>query len=611
MNRHPLLAPAAPAALAALLAAALPAQEDPPPWWGIQDNDTVSLGWNFDNQAAPLLPTVQIAPAWFTAATFTNSPNVTWLPNLAGHQGVLGFTGPGTATISLLVDNDPRPFWNKVFWFQFDEHESSSGKVSAAIRQDLTRYKRANITEKTVALGNNWYRTTIDALLIPQPIDEDIDFTLTDNAVATAAIDNLFVNSKCIKPWRDETGDALGQPEGTVNVDLLAATANPDCLGVAATENQLGVRRFWVSGRSTGAATPHLLYQISGAGQLQATFAQPLSPVTSQSGMSDLTVVVDPAGTFIYGLALQAAAASPPLLLAFDEQTGAFDPARTITLSALPPGTLPVGLTYFPHGGRGSGTFVVTDPAAGLAHEIARNGQLLRSFPTGAPGVTGAGYDAATGMFYWFGTGGSQDPRNIQVVGTEFSAYDDQPTGVHFYGNLAVAPGPGGSPGGVAQGMEVVRLRNGNMRLVCVARGARPVLYELRGPFRYGHSLLGRIGVSGGPSYRGNTGFRITLDGVPNATFATLYLGFSNQSHLGTPLPFYLSGLGMPESAVSVALDIHVVSRPVVNGSAFHGISLPGSPIWSYQPTFWQWVLFDPTAPNGFTLSQAGKTVLY
>ncbi len=67
----------------------------------------------------------------------------------------------------------------------------------------------------------------------------------------------------------------------------------------------------------------------------------------------------------------------------------------------------------------------------------------------------------------------------------------------------------------------------------------------------------------------------------------------------------------MLETVVNQSLDLPVISLPVVNGSAGHTIPLPTGVIWAYAPTFWQWAVFDPTAPFGLTLSQAGKTVLY
>ena len=45
-----------------------PPPEDGPPWWGVQDNDTVSLFWNFDNGGGalpPPTPDFEVAAPWY------------------------------------------------------------------------------------------------------------------------------------------------------------------------------------------------------------------------------------------------------------------------------------------------------------------------------------------------------------------------------------------------------------------------------------------------------------------------------------------------------------------------------------------------------------------
>lgn len=117
--------------------------------------------------------------------------------------------------------------------------------------------------------------------------------------------------------------------------------------------------------------------------------------------------------------------------------------------------------------------------------------------------------------------------------------------------------------------------------------------------------------MQGGPPYRGNSQWGVSLSGVPEATFAMLYLGFSNTSYNGTPLPFRLGAVGLPETVLSIALDFGSTFRPVLGGRAVQPVPIPNLAAFSYVPTFYQWVILDPTAPGGFTLSQAGKTVLY
>ena len=84
--------------------------EDPPPWWGVQDNVTVSLSWTFDtafpNGQPDPVPSFAVTPAWYNnPSPWTASNNVTWIANLGGQQGVCGLIGNGTATLDLFVDN--------------------------------------------------------------------------------------------------------------------------------------------------------------------------------------------------------------------------------------------------------------------------------------------------------------------------------------------------------------------------------------------------------------------------------------------------------------------------------------------------------------------------
>jgi len=170
---------------AALWSGGLGAQtpENPPPWWRVQDNVTVSLYWNFNapfaNGTFPP-PTLVVAPPWYNPAVTQGvaTTNLGYVASLGGFSGVFGVTNAGgtvSADLDLTVDNDPYPDWIKLFWFQYDEFEGATGSIRAVIEQSLS-YKRAIISEKSVALGGGWNRVTIEAQLIPQPDDEGIDF---------------------------------------------------------------------------------------------------------------------------------------------------------------------------------------------------------------------------------------------------------------------------------------------------------------------------------------------------------------------------------------------------------------------------------------------------
>lgn len=611
-------------ALAGPLAGPLVAQADGPPWWGVADNDTVSLYWSFDNAAAPFAPTAQVVPAWFTLPPnggFTVSSNVTWLPSLNGQTGVVGFQGAGTGTLSLLVDNDPRYDWIKIFFFQFDALATGSADLVGAIRQDLTKYDRAIVSESSVPLANGWVRTTVHAQLIPQPVDETIDFTLTGAALQSVAIDNLFVNSKCVKPPPDPGGDASGETDAAFGIDLNARTGNADCTAAAAHEDQNGVLQVFVAGVSAS-ALPHEVFVLDASGAVTATVPTNVTPQQSLRGITDLAVarLLGPGGVrlpTVFGVVDRRSplGGGDVLLLALDPTTQppTLAPARSISIpqAQFPAGAQsPFGLAFFPPGNGGNGTFWISEQG-GEVYEYSRQGALLRTLTPAAnntpQGIGGAAYDELTGRFYWFGSSPTPSPAGVlQVNGVEHSAYDFQPTGNVFYGDLRL---PGARPGGVARGCELLRRGNGDFRLFCVTRNAGVSrLSVLKGPFPFGWNLAGRIRMGSRP-FQGSP-FRVDLTGVPRATAAVLYAGFNNTQFQGQTLPFNLGPIGLDESNISVALHANGPVSLVQNGTASTVIPLPASGL-GYVPLFFQWVVFDTTVPNGLATSQAGKTVIY
>lgn len=618
---------------AILLARPSVAQQNPPPWWRVADEVTVSLAWDFDNSAAPGTPTLAVVPSWhsFAVTQMTTSSNVAWIGTLSGHTGVIGLVGTGaptSAAIELVVDNDPHIDWIKIFWFQFDAFEGTSGEVAARIEQDLVKYGRGSMQRRTESIGNNWERTTIQARLIPQPTDEKLSWALIENAVGTVAIDNLFVSSKCVKPG-DEKGRALGDVDGFA-IDLLAATGAADCRAAAVTEGPGPgfPRTYWVASRSTIVGALHQVFQLSQTGSLVAVTQLPATVGQAPEGPQDLAVEnaqVAPGvfQEFVYALVDRRPSGGQVELVAIDE-TGALAPARDLTLVGFPPIPSPpppmqFGLAFDPSGDLGAGTFWVSDPIGAAAYEFSRSGAttglVIETRPI-PPGIVGLGYDAAFGHFLGFG----QLPQPAfgfgvsQVNGYEWSGYDFQPTGVEFQGDLRI-PNLGGPPGGLAQGLEVYRRGHTDLRMVAVARlpaTNRSMLYEMAGPFRFGHSLFGECGMRGGPAFEGSPTFEVTLKGVPDAVVAVLYAGFDNDTYLGLPLPGPLAVLGMPESYVSISLDVTLGAfTPSAPGEFSHAIGLPPGGGLSYVPLFFQWLLLDPTVPGLLATSQAGKTVAY
>ena len=598
--------------------------ENAPPWWGVQDDVTVSIFWDFSGPA-PFTPQVVAAPVWYNPAITQAVPNgpLVILPNLNGRTDVLALVGngqPRSAALNITVDNDPHYNWVKVFWFQFDELEGASGSIVESLEKDLAKYKRSSMTTKKESLGSGWNRITVSAQLIPQPDDEGIDFSFTEAAFGTAAIDNLFVNSKCVKlDESDQDGDAMGEVDG-FTVDLTAAIPGYEPIAAAVTEGPGPgfARTYWISAQSILPGNPQLMVRLNASGTATGVTPMPDLPGVAPNGYSDLAVesvssgglvthtvyaLVDLRGTPGGRVVLRALDASGTLVPALDKVLIGFPSSTTLPSQRF-------GLAFNRSGNAGLGTFVVTAPgtapAPSLAFEFDRAGNLLRTMNNLPSGVVGAGYDHVFGNYYWFSNAPRPTPLGqLQVNGSEWSAYDGEPTGNTFFGNLQL-PNGAGPRGGVASGFDVYRRSNGSFRACCVAQLLnRTVLYELKGPFRFGPSLLGTCDMRGLPMV-GSNNFTLTLEGVPNATFASLYAGFARQL-----VPFSLAPFGLDESNVVITLDMNSTLQVPTTPGEF-SFTLPTLPVgFSGVPMFFQWVVFDQTAPGGVAMSKAGKTIIY
>jgi hypothetical protein len=651
MNRaHPLLS--ALAAGAVLHAGALAQTPvDPPPWWGLADLKCVSLYWSFDQPFAPGTfppPTLTRAPAWYTPSVTAGvvTPNVRQVPGLGtgGAIGLLGSGTPQTASIDLTVDNDPYVDWIKIFWFQYDELEGSSGGVKAVIEQSL-QYERAIVAETSVPLGGGWNRVTIQAQLIPQPDDEGIDWALFENGTATVAIDNLFVSSKCVKPGPDATGDALGDVDQ--RVPLWPQLTAGDYRGAAITEGPppAFAQSYWVADRSSATA-PHVLKRFARNAPFPVLAVIPLAAnsTTVPQGPGDLAVETrtSPTGVVtqnvVWVVLDERPSNGPVRLQGVDAATGV---STFVTLQFPPLAVVPanqvLGLAFDPTGdpdpnGVAQGSFWVAatdNNGLGQLREFGRSGAALGPVRPIPAFTHGLGYDDALGRFY--GLSAEQQPtptQPVRVNGWELSAYDFALTGVRFCGDLTLANGTAGPRGGTAAGLECFRSRavplpTPQLTLVCAAdvpnNATSPQwLYELAAPFGFGTSVLGRCGLRAtgpfnGVPFVGST-FEVTLTGVPDTLFASLFLGFSNQNASGLgPLPVPLGSLlGWPESVLSVSPDVNTpLLQPSSPGTFSFAIAVPPVAALGYRPVFFQWLALDAGVPGFFAMSQAGKTVLY
>ncbi|HZN40618.1 MAG TPA: hypothetical protein VFD82_17575 [Planctomycetota bacterium] len=614
-----------PAMLAGLLSGAAALAQtpvNPPPWWAVPDAVTLSAYWDFSGGPSSPPTFVVASPAWYsplvTGATF--SSNIVAIPVLGTHTGCVGLPGTGalqTGSFTMKVDNDPHLDWVKLFWIQFDAFEGSSGDIASEIDQDLANYGRAIVEVESEPIGGGWERVTISAELIPQPDDEDIDWTFTNNALSDIAIDNLFVSSKCVKPGPDQDGDALGSVVPGTFHDLTALTG-AHCVSAAVTEGPAPqfLPTYFVGTRATVG-----LHQVIRIFQGAVIGQTPLPGPASQSPFGACALTQERVGfgptaqQFVFAL-VDSRPVGQVVLHRLDAAGVIVGSTPLVAFPSI--GQVPqqdFGLAFDPSGQLGVGSFWVST-AAGTAYEFNRAGTQILDQRTIPPGCAGLGYDHTLGNFYGFSrTPQPSPPGSLEVNGFEWSGYDFQTTGVRFCGDIRI-PNPGFGPGGVATGLEAWRpsgTPTSRLRLICVVdvQGqGKQFLYEIAGPYGFGWSQLGRCGMAGVP-FVGST-FQITLTGVPNALGALLFIGLSNQAYLGVPLPLPLASIGWPESYLSISPDLNAgFVLPTAPGSFAFPFPLPPVVGLSYLPLFFQWIVFDTQVPGFLAASQAGKTIAY
>jgi len=109
------------------LAVPAAAQVNAPTWWGTQDDYTVSLGFQFPDNAWQPPATYSVGPAWYGGTTWDKQGPKTpqWAPQLSGHDGVWGLTDgyTGDGTLSVKVGNQYREAYVKQVWYKFDIYQ--------------------------------------------------------------------------------------------------------------------------------------------------------------------------------------------------------------------------------------------------------------------------------------------------------------------------------------------------------------------------------------------------------------------------------------------------------------------------------------------------------
>jgi hypothetical protein len=121
---------------------------------------------------------------------------------------------------------------------------------------------------------------------------------------------------------------------------------------------------------------------------------------------------------------------------------------------------------------------------------------------------------------------------------------------------------------------------------------------------RFGQGCAGsggfipRIAGLGGVPSRGNLAFAVGLDQALAPTDAILFLGGSDQSWLGVPLPYSLRGLGLPGCALQVSIDVTLALQTLGagpgQGTAAQPLGVPNDPNLRGMFVFTQWWVVDP-----------------
>ena len=189
------------ALLAIILCPAIPAgaQVNAPAWWDSPDNNTISLGFLFDDSTFAPVPNHAVTPGWYTGSTWTRGGARTpeWAALLADHTGVWGFTDgqAGEGYLQIQLANQSRSGWVKHVWYQFDLYQVSSDTCCVHAEPGTGTVFNEVVDSEQLPFG--WYRVTGSFDIIPQPEWETLRWNFVAFAAGKTAIDNLYVGTHC------------------------------------------------------------------------------------------------------------------------------------------------------------------------------------------------------------------------------------------------------------------------------------------------------------------------------------------------------------------------------------------------------------------------------
>lgn len=335
-------------------------------------------------------------------------------------------------------------------------------------------------------------------------------------------------------------------------------------------------RRLFVAGGNSG-QQPNRLYEYDALNRLvQRQWSQPTS---SAWGMRDLTTD----GRFVFG------GDESLWIQVFDTVTNAFAPPIDIRSAAQAVGIATVrGLTWVDWDPRTNAPFdgfAFTDLLATQTVLVDRSGRLVRAFPTPVVQPYGLAWIPYARFLLYFS---QHDPW---VVGgrIHFTAVD-LATGqripqLEFTGDTSILGAAPDHNGGVAGGVAF-SVEDGVLLATAVHQALQDTLVEYE---------LGRVsfydwkGVASGPHPvdirphgspdLGNAGFGIRMAGAPLSTgLGVCFLGASDQSYLGVPLPIELTMLGLQGSYLRVSMDATLFAPVDATGQCSIGLPLGADP---------------------------------
>lgn len=185
---------------AAALSVAALGQSNPPPWWGVDDGNTTSQCWTFDNPNDPFAPDFVMNP--WGSPIVGGSGSIQVEGSALDRVGVVVLRSGGQ--ISFDIANDPRPDWIKQCWMQF----TWALDGSATVNIDGAGSAMENVVQVDDPIpGTPWTTTTITFDLVPQPPFEIITFTAGENSVFF--LDDFYFGTHCVVP-EPATMAALG-----------------------------------------------------------------------------------------------------------------------------------------------------------------------------------------------------------------------------------------------------------------------------------------------------------------------------------------------------------------------------------------------------------------